>query len=1124
MRLTELYHHKSKSKSATILKESWYTLTESQQTYLGRWETDVWPLMEQYVKLCEAELTPAQIQQIFQNAEQVAASSGTGRTTLGKVGDAAQKAGAGAASAVKLTADVAKQINAKINELGKLAQQSGPVQGFDQKFEKLKADILAKNKDSNTVQGIQKISDWAKANPGKATLAVGILTTLAAFAGGPAGGAAAGLIFRSTKGLLQGDNLSTAVGKSLKTAAVGFLAGNVFNFLSDGMKDFFTSSTEADLKAASDALVNANVQNLTQAVEAKYGEAADLWNKAFPDGNYKVNVNVSGTGGSYFSGDVILTKAQALEYNQLIKAANESRDIFSEQGRQAMAKTYAFLEQVKATTDQSALATINDQGIEALNAIRAAGEAALEDPELKSQIAKLSGDAAKDRAIMKDIADLAAAAGQGAVQARPDKGKSATESIIFKPTQIETNIEWCDETPAVVLIEGPLDAIGGALKKGAAAAGGAIKTGMASAGKAGKELGSDITLKKLNAAWKSMGSPTDTGSIMNILQNVGMDGDQVSQVAQAAGVDQAMVPPKLQQLVDQIKQAGPEMLAQVIGVLTGKTPAAIPAAKPVGQEPVPQQTASGKLTPQQQAAKKAEIRGKRAAGKTAGTTASGFNKYTKDASSQRIVGAKPDGSPKIQQIKASKINTGNILSEILAANIATQKKKIAEKQAATPAAKPRVRISEIYKTLLEYNRQLTIDNWEDKVSDVTKTDQSSTNIKKESWVAYLEQADPTPTKSYMKWIIREYIAGNFMMEDVPLLHDVLATYHKFKPQLPAEQRDINRLSRHKVNGIYLQLTQPEEDTSQELDNNIPGVKTLYSGPLGHLLIPETHKASCKLGRGTSWCTATASPKHYDMYTRKGPLYVWLERMARGGDKYQFHFESHQYMDIKDQPITPTKMAELRNHPVVGKLFRMKEKEMLDYGDEGILEYLRKFPAFPKEYLNKQMIFKNKITAADVYYVNGKKHRDDGGPAVEHPNGHKEWQVNGELHREDGPAIIYSDGTEMWYRNDIQHREDGPAVEDTDGTKIWYLNGKRHRENGPAIIHPDGTQEWRVNGRQHRVDGPAIEHANGNKEWWVNDKRHREDGPAIEYTNGNKKWWLNGKQVTKREVMSKKNES
>lgn len=106
------------------------------------------------------------------------------------------------------------------------------------------------------------------------------------------------------------------------------------------------------------------------------------------------------------------------------------------------------------------------------------------------------------------------------------------------------------------------------------------------------------------------------------------------------------------------------------------------AAATTTSEPAAPAASGEKLTPQQIAAKKAELQGKRAAGKTVGTTASGFNKYTKDASSQRIVGANPDGSPKIQQIKASKINLGNNLSETLAAKVEIQKRKIYEAELA----------------------------------------------------------------------------------------------------------------------------------------------------------------------------------------------------------------------------------------------------------------------------------------------------------------------------------------------------------------------------------------------------------------------------------------------------------
>ena len=85
-----------------------------------------------------------------------------------------------------------------------------------------------------------------------------------------------------------------------------------------------------------------------------------------------------------------------------------------------------------------------------------------------------------------------------------------------------------------------------------------------------------------------------------------------------------------------------------------------------------------KLTKAQQDAKKAELQGKRAAGKTAGTAASGFGDYVKAASSEKIVGANADGSPKIKKINASVSRTGASLSETLARKVQEQKQRMFE--------------------------------------------------------------------------------------------------------------------------------------------------------------------------------------------------------------------------------------------------------------------------------------------------------------------------------------------------------------------------------------------------------------------------------------------------------------
>jgi hypothetical protein len=66
-----------------------------------------------------------------------------------------------------------------------------------------------------------------------------------------------------------------------------------------------------------------------------------------------------------------------------------------------------------------------------------------------------------------------------------------------------------------------------------------------------------------------------------------------------------------------------------------------------------------------------------------------------------------------------------------------------------------------------------------------------------------------------------------------------------------------------------------------------------------------------------------------------------------------------------------------------------------------------------------------------------------------------------------------------------HRVYGPAIEYPNGRREWWQNGLRHRLDGPAGEYPNSYRAWWQNGQLHRADGPAIEWADGTYEWWVN---------------------------------------
>lgn len=124
--------------------------------------------------------------------------------------------------------------------------------------------------------------------------------------------------------------------------------------------------------------------------------------------------------------------------------------------------------------------------------------------------------------------------------------------------------------------------------------------------------------------------------------------------------------------------------------------------------------------------------------------------------------------------------------------------------------------------------------------------------------------------------------------------------------------------------------------------------------------------------------------------------------------------------------------------------------------------------------------------------------------------------NGELHRVPGPAIECPNGAKEWYLYDRPHRVGAPAFEYTNGDKEWCVRGNYHRIGGPAVELANGEKWWLVNNKYHRVDGPAKEHADGSKTWYVNGKRHREDGPAVERADGTVEYWLVGRELSFKE--------
>jgi len=192
----------------------------------------------------------------------------------------------------------------------------------------------------------------------------------------------------------------------------------------------------------------------------------------------------------------------------------------------------------------------------------------------------------------------------------------------------------------------------------------------------------------------------------------------------------------------------------------------------------------------------------------------------------------------------------------------------------------------------------------------------------------IEKVDPTGGE-YSEWIVKNLIkdlspGGNlkdnrqvwrFFTEDFFEIYDNLQKYHKYKKLFKkaslemnnpetAKLTDINRINGfndlyHKLNIIGYYIS--EQEDGERLARAEKEVDKIYTSENYIVLVPKTQDASCAYGRGTRWCTAsTGSRNYFDQYNRQGPLYIIINRKTQ--DKFQFHFESQQYMNADDSGV------------------------------------------------------------------------------------------------------------------------------------------------------------------------------------------------------------------------------
>lgn len=211
----------------------------------------------------------------------------------------------------------------------------------------------------------------------------------------------------------------------------------------------------------------------------------------------------------------------------------------------------------------------------------------------------------------------------------------------------------------------------------------------------------------------------------------------------------------------------------------------------------------------------------------------------------------------------------------------------------------------------------------------------------------LIQLDPTYkggdiAGTYAKWILS--LANKDKLHNLGHVADVLSRFEENKRNL--KNKDIMTFKSLEDLDNYLNDENSYKELSQrqELRQTQKAVRAsdiekdaelVYEDSDWKVYVPKTYEASCKLGQGTKWCTAsTANDYYFISYSEDGPLYI---NIGKDGSKYQFHFESNQYMDADDRDIDLE--AFFKDKPNLLKFYMPKIEEKLgglDFNEDGYM--------------------------------------------------------------------------------------------------------------------------------------------------------------------------------------------
>ena len=174
---------------------------------------------------------------------------------------------------------------------------------------------------------------------------------------------------------------------------------------------------------------------------------------------------------------------------------------------------------------------------------------------------------------------------------------------------------------------------------------------------------------------------------------------------------------------------------------------------------------------------------------------------------------------------------------------------------------------------------------------------------------------------YSKFLVSLYLGGNTKWEDFIKAKEYLG--YVYKHQIPLDTNKVKTLS-ELFNLVKKYIAKGSSDIDGVLQSlSSDEYKFLMNSKHWLIYQPLTEKAACYLGVNSQWCTTwgpyslegayKSRENYFNRYNGQGPIFIIINKNDEML-KYQFHFESEQYMDITDRKIDTGELLD-REHEI-----------------------------------------------------------------------------------------------------------------------------------------------------------------------------------------------------------------